>query len=861
MVGVILMFCSAAGLLGLLRKSWTVRENQPPALWLSMTSLFRPQILALLVVVLVAVLFALFAIMIVCFVLGYQMPSLRDIVADTWHEGCATPAVHNDADECLHKNLIVQNWCWDHKGLAIPGMFEAGEKDVLCAVDDTNQGTDLDAQRTHVCQVSCQKAQVALLEDNMSYVSGGCFFSFVVLVLVVLWNSQTHHGLWCLKPSADEDDDENTVMSIPPGMMYVAFLFNGLLGLSGLAIAIFTIAYLDDTTSFAAVLAILIGVCYFLVAAASCACVAKNIHWGLRICNIIYTCSSLPLLFLSLIAAVYSGEIENVRDTYDDNWCKVRGELDAVDPMYCASMSDASCKAKIVDDTTTHMLVVGWIVFITLGAVSALIWFSTRLSRKYRFDAREDFEDGDDGDDKGGDDDDDDGGGGGKDPIQMFLVGAPLLFALIATIVVVSVGGDGLQDSAQCSTKGVTTNFVGLCNSTGAACQLDGYVAFSQPKEANGVVLDVKYNFPAATFPTTAPVTGFEIHEFPVPNSGDCSAVGTTIPSGRYEPTAVEPGTYPNVLAVQVEDHADGTESLYYDGEVPLPETAPGGSHPAVQLFGENAILGQSLVLTGTEACLPTDAADTDTTCTLTAGDQAGCEAQGACTYVSSTPGCATITQVGEEVASANITGAFGDLQGKIQGTVTFRQVAVGGRAQSDATIYVELEATADWNETADGTPTTRGCAADDGDFVSCGHKMHIHLNPLDTAAENVCAPASAGGHFNLAAGNVEACDISADGSDPGCAASCGAANTWNKKMTDCETGDLTGMYGTVSIGKPGTPSKYFWVNRFNAKHGILIAGGDESIRARSIVLHDHSEGPDRKACADIPRVDVISGR
>ena len=65
MVGVILMFCSAAGLLGLLRKSWRVRRKPIADSLAFMTSLFRPQILALLVVVLVAVLFALFAIMIV----------------------------------------------------------------------------------------------------------------------------------------------------------------------------------------------------------------------------------------------------------------------------------------------------------------------------------------------------------------------------------------------------------------------------------------------------------------------------------------------------------------------------------------------------------------------------------------------------------------------------------------------------------------------------------------------------------------------------------------------------------------------------------------------------------------------------
>jgi hypothetical protein len=102
-VGIVLMFCSSLGLLGLLRKSW--------------------KILALLVVVLVGLLFALFAIMTVCFVLGYQMPSLRDIVSEGWQKGCAAPAT--DAVGCMQAELVANNWCWDHKGQVVPGMFAA----------------------------------------------------------------------------------------------------------------------------------------------------------------------------------------------------------------------------------------------------------------------------------------------------------------------------------------------------------------------------------------------------------------------------------------------------------------------------------------------------------------------------------------------------------------------------------------------------------------------------------------------------------------------------------------------------------------------------------------------------------------
>ena len=85
-----------------------------------------------------------------------------------------------------------------------------------------------------MCSVSCQKAFVATLESSMAYIAVGSYLAFFVLIIVTFWNSQTHHGCWCIKPSQDEDDDENTTMSIPLGMVYIAYVLNGTMALIGL---------------------------------------------------------------------------------------------------------------------------------------------------------------------------------------------------------------------------------------------------------------------------------------------------------------------------------------------------------------------------------------------------------------------------------------------------------------------------------------------------------------------------------------------------------------------------------------------------------------------------------------------------
>ena len=852
--GILLMFCSSMGLLGLLRKSWKT--------------------LASLVVILVGLMFALFAIMTVSFVLGYQMPSLRDLVNEGWQKGCPSPAT--DTVGCMQAELVANDWCWDHGNQPVPGMFAKDQKDPLCSIDPLlNAATTADDQKKHMCSISCQASMVATLEETMEWIAVGCYSAFFMLIVVVLWNSQTHHGLWCISPSANEDDDENTVMSIPPAMAYVAYLLNGLLGLAGLFVAITAAYLLSSPTSWSAMFAIFLGIGYFIVAAISCFAVAKDLHWILRFCNIAYFVSCVPLLILSLVAAVYSGRIENIYDFYDDHWCDVRGEIDAVQPDYCAKMSDAMCKRKIVDDTADNLAIVGWVILFTLGAIAALIWFSTRLARKFKFDARAGFSDevsyaedeGGDDDDKGGDDDEE---AEGMNPVHIGLIAAPWVIGIIATILVFALGSEGPVASVDCTLVGAKVDF----NGTG----IGGTATFTQGDVKNGMTIDLEYRHSTSLYPTANPVTSYEIHEFPVPENGDCSQVGDVYPAtgATYLPslTKVAADTaWGDGVSLLVEAGDHGIESLYYDGIAPVPAVAAGDANPVVRLIGLQAIQGRSLVLkadAATAGCKPNDgnsapALATAADCTAAGADRVACLTVAThppgCTFVSTTPACGTISYSGSEWETiANFTDAKGSIGPKIRGSVVFSQVVTRG-SESDATIYIELEATEDWDEAADGTPTANGCDTTQAqNYASCGHKMHIHERTMAPDANDAekCSDYSTGGHFDIDSGAMVD-NLAADKVTKPCAAGTDGSAA---RAADCETGDISGKFipAGFNIGKKGQPSKYFFVDTYDKLHSILLKGSGTDIGAKSVVMHANdawvdaaTSGANRVACADVP--------
>jgi len=97
------------------------------------------------------------------------------------------------------------------------------------------------------------------------------------------------------------------------------------------------------------------------------------------------------------------------------------------------------------------------------------------------------------------------------------------------------------------------------------------------------------------------------------------------------------------------------------------------------------------------------------------------------------------------------------------------------------------------------------------------------------------------------------------------------APNPYDCRQTGCETGDLSGMYGKLNIGKPGQPKKYLFVNKFDKEDGhcLKIAStgqvGMDALTNRAVVLHT-SQGAEasgwpfmddpngnRMACANVP--------
>eukprot|EP01051_Picozoa_sp_SAG22_P022359 SAG22_NODE_5323_length_1037_cov_0.925373_1_plen_157_part_01 len=93
-LGAFSMYLAGISLLGLLKKSGII--------------------LTVVAMLLLAMVVAFFGAIIVSFALGFQLPSVRDIVKDNWHEGCLDPA--NDKSGCMQADLVAENVCFQRVG-------------------------------------------------------------------------------------------------------------------------------------------------------------------------------------------------------------------------------------------------------------------------------------------------------------------------------------------------------------------------------------------------------------------------------------------------------------------------------------------------------------------------------------------------------------------------------------------------------------------------------------------------------------------------------------------------------------------------------------------------------------------------
>lgn len=748
-MGCCLMYISAFGLIGLLKESSII--------------------LNLVGLLLCGMLVALFGLMTVCFVLGFEMPSIRDIVVRSWQEGCASTA---DTAGCLQAELAGNNWCYDN---VLPAdksycVNAAGEPDAA-------------SQKLHHCSVACQSMWIEKSEDHMGDMAIGCFVALCVLLVTTVWNSQTHHGCWCITASHNEDDDENTVQSIPPGMAYPAYVLNGVLSLAGIAMAVMAVAVLADATTFTGVVVILLGVGYFAFGASAIFAVATNHHWLLRISNIVYLGTCPILVVVSLVGMVYSGQIENVFDFYDDHWCKIRNQLEQVDKDYCAGLSDPACKQKIVDDSTEDMDILGAVVLISIGAVTALIWFSLRLARKFKFndrgfkDSAETYDDDEDEDEKGGDDE-----AGVKQYVVYGLLAVPTVCCLVAIILVATVDGNHDEEAVTCGSLSAEAIFNGTA--ANGALLIKGTTRFTHLKpditnklQVTQPNIEVEIVF-THTKQKDSDYDFFEVFEFPVGTDGDCSKLGSNYPSGAKE-IKLAPK-----LKVEVGSKAPFTTQYGITNAAEYIDISKQNKH---SLFGEKSIIGRSV-----KACKTADCAKTE----------------------DPRPQCATIAMTG--VTPTTVTVPFNISGVPLTGKAIFTQMTKV-RDETDTTVYLELESTDDskWDLNEE--------------FL-----LHIQTRQLPagnrqatvatcTAAGNVTVPLQDNqGKY----GDVTKCKNS------------GYAN----KMQYCKTGDLSAKFGKVKVGKKGAPFQKFMVDSFwrsddplsktsSPDGGLLLRGKSSGIK------------------------------
>ena len=741
----------------------------------------------MVIVLLLATLVALFVLMTICFVLGYEMPSIQDVVRNQWQEGCAST---EDSQGCLQAELAANNWC--HKNAATP---------TLC--EDAAGGVTSASQKVHMCTVECQNAWIDLTQKHASDVAVGCWIAFGILTVLIMWNSQTHHGLWCISVTDNEDDDENTVMSIIPAMAYPAYVMNGALGLLGMSMTIASVAVLEDMASYTAIVAIVMGLGYFVTAGVAIVSVAKDWHMSLRVANLVYLATCPCLLVLSLVAAVYSGEIENVFDFYDSHWCKLRHQLEGVDAAFCSGLSDAACKQKIIDHSTEDLELLAFLIAVSLGAIICLIWFSIRMARKFAFSARETNTDSNtfevEGASESDSDDDDDKGGGGQMErhvqIEIGLLTVPTLCVLVSVILVFASDGDKQEGSVACGMLSAHADFVNKTNSAGALL-MDGKAILSM-KRPDLSSLELPPNIEiGVTFSHSDTVDSFydvvQVYELPVGANGDCSNLGSRYPASMAPPVGVVNSDYNVHFAAALKVQSAVADSPPYITEYeildvpPHEDTAARNTHT---LFGVDSIIGRSMKICKTAECLSSE---------------------------DPPPQCATIEQTG--ITPTRLSAIFNATGSNIIGKVDFQQVT-SVRDESDTTILVELEATA------------------------AGYPMV----DLSLQISNAVVPTSATGEIThaacLAAGNVSNIfNINPLSNMVLCAS---ATCNYNCKMEFCKTGDLTAKFAmagsstNIAVGTPGLPVRRFFVDKFwregdplspsSAKQGGILLRGESS--------------------------------
>lgn len=138
--------------------------------------------------------------------------------------------------------------------------------------------------------------------------------------------------------------------------------------------------------------------------------------------------------------------------------------------------------------------------------------------------------------------------------------------------------------------------------------------------------------------------------------------------------------------------------------------------------------------------------------------------------------------------------------------------------------------------------------SADDGS-KSLGYHLHtIWTNSVDATTGSNCGPALTGNHYDP---TFKCGGASQAKNDPQC-------NNANYRCSDgienCERGDLSGKYGSLSISSDGTASKSYTGDNFGAKIQDYVEDNldIDPKKWSSIVFHDNNADGARVLCCKI---------
>jgi hypothetical protein len=282
------------------------------------------------------------------------------------------------------------------------------------------------------------------------------------------------------------------------------------------------------------------------------------------------------------------------------------------------------------------------VVFVSLGVITCLIWFTMRISRKFKFDNRdlgsgaaEEY----DGDEGSKDDGDSDGLSPTEQKIQIALLVVPTIAVITSAVIILTADTNHEADSASCGSIAAHATFVNIKDSAGdllmdgehhtfiahrycfrgtcpcrgfrPACLVNlhgwwmdvGAVKFVQKKPADATAVAPNIEVDATFTHTKSPISPYKyffVNEFPVPESGDCSQLGGPYPAGagyiKFAPqlkvtsAASDPKPYNTQYAI------DDTEA-YQSVATANKQT----------LFGLTSIVGRSVKICKTATCAPNE--------------------------------------------------------------------------------------------------------------------------------------------------------------------------------------------------------------------------------------------------------------